>query len=130
MTSATLSSSPDSLAPLSAHVRLRPLDALFRVLAIVGLVEVVAFAINFAAHPAANGIAGQTPAFRVFLGFIWGPTMLLVGAELLWRAPGNVVSRFAVLVGVTAIGGQFIFDLGSPERTTLAFELFVLFGAG
>jgi hypothetical protein len=130
MTSATISPSPSVLAPNSAQVRLRPLDFFFRALAILGVIEIIAFVINYAAHPQAPGIAGQTPAFRIFLGLMWGPTMLLVGAWLLWRAPGNVVSRFAILVGVTAIGGQFIFDLGAPERTTIAFEVFVLFGAG
>lgn len=114
----------------STQTKINKLDVLMHALVVLGAVEFVAFILNFAAHPAMAGVAGQPPAFRFFLGFIWGPMMLLTGALLQWRAPGNVASRFTILVGVAAIGGQLTFDLGSPERTSLVFELFIVFGAG
>ncbi len=105
-------------------------ELLFRALTVVGAIEFGAFAISFAAHPAAPGIAGQTPIYRAFFGFLWGPVMLSIGALIIWRAHGHVVGRFAILLGMAAIGGQLTFDLGSRELSAFALELFVLFGTG
>ena len=103
---------PQSGRTKQARKKLQPLDVVFRALVIVGSVEIVALIFNLYAYPTATGVAGQTPAFRAFLGLVWGPVMLFTGALLLWRAPGNIVSRFTILQGVIAIGGQFTFDLG------------------
>lgn len=107
-------------------VRLAPLDYIFRGLAILGLLEVGALAYNIATHPDAPGILGQGLLPRIVVGLITGISVILFGALLLWRVPGNIVGRFLLLLGIVEVGAQFVFDFGSPVVSALIFELFIL----
>ncbi len=110
-------------------LHLAPLDYVFRVLAILSVIEIGALASNIATYPNAAGLIGQGLLPRVILGLFAGPSMILFSALLLWRAPGNGVGRFLLLLGTVEVGAQFVFDFGSPVATVV-FVLFILYAAG
>lgn len=116
--------------PPSCPIRLSPLDYLFRVLALLSVLAVGALVADLWAHPNTPGVAGQTFLLRILFGLLIGPTMLLVGAVLLWRVPGNVVGRFLIGLSLFAVGAQLSYELGTPRRSALAFELFMIGAAG
>jgi len=118
-----------SLQRQSARV-VGPLDIVFRGLAIVGMVEAITLIVTLIADPSAPGLIGQGLFLRIWFGLIVAPAILLVGALGVWRAPGNAVGRFLVLIALGGIGAQFDIDLGAPIPTALAVEAIVLFNAG
>ena len=109
---------------------LTPLDYIFRALLLLSTVEVGALAYDLAIHPDAPGILSQGLLPRIILGLIAGPSIILFGALLLWRAPRNVVGRVLLLLGVAEVGAQFAFDFGSSVLSALIFEIFILFAMG
>jgi signal transduction histidine kinase len=58
------------------------------------------------------------------------PLVLVIGAFLLWRVPGNVVPRFIVMFGVFGVAGQFDIDLNTSSAPALPAVLFIIIGAG
>ena len=120
----------DIFAPDRDHPT--PWNWLFRALAVLAVLEVGALAYNIAATPTAPGIVNQGLLPRIVLGLVAGPSIILFAALLLWRAPRNPAGGFLLILGMTEVGAQFVFELGSPVPSALAFELFILlaFGVG
>jgi hypothetical protein len=114
----------------SRSVHLALLDYVFRALAILSLFEVGALAYNIATSPGATGILNQGLLPRIVLELMAGPSIVLFSALLLWRASKNVVGRFLLLLGMSEIGMQFVFDFRSPVLSGLVFDLFLLFASG
>jgi len=106
-----------------------PLDYIFRVLAVLGVLEVGALAVNLAMNPDGPGIAGQGFFIRLVLGLLVIPTMLMAGALVIWRAPGNVVGRFLILMALGGIAAQFDWDVAGSELSAWALVLLILYGA-
>lgn len=107
----------------------RPLDILFRVLALLGVLEIGAFVVNLAMYPDGPGIAGQGFFIRLVLGLLVMPTMLMAGALVVWRAPGNVVGRFLILSALGGIAAQFDWDVAGSELSAWALILLIFYGA-
>lgn len=103
---------------------------LFRALAVFAVLEVGALAYNIAATPTAPGIVNQGLLPRIVLGLVAGPSIILFAALLLWRAPQNPAGGFLLILGMTEVGAQFVFELGSPVHSALLFELFILLASG
>ena len=103
---------------------------LFRALTVFAVLEIGALAYNIAATPDAPGIVNQGLLPRIVLGLIVGPSIILFAALLLWRAPRNPAGGFLLILGMTEVGAQFVFDLGLPVHSALLFELFILLASG
>ena len=116
--------------PRTSTARLDPLDSLFRVLAFLGALAIVALVLNLLAQPTALGLVGQNLFIRLWFGLFIAPAILLVGALGVWRMPGNVVGRFLILIALGGVAAQFHVDLGAPVPTALAVESIILFNAG
>ena len=122
-------SATETRAP-AAPTRRRPLDYAFLVLAVLSIVEIGALVYNLATYPNVPGIVGQGLLPRIILGLIAGPSMVFFSMLLRWRAPRNAVSLYLLLLGMSEIGAQFVFDFGSPYVSALILDLFVLFAGG
>ncbi len=114
----------------AASLRHRLLDYAFLVLAGFSIVEIGALVNNLATHPDVPGIVGQSLLPRIILGLIAGPSMVLFSVLLRWRAPKNAVSLYLLLLGISEIGAQFVFDFGSSQISALILDLFILFAGG
>lgn len=108
----------------------RLLDILFRALAIVGVLEIIALVATLLADPGAPGLIGQSLFLRIWFGLIMAPMILLVGALGVWRAPANPVGRFLILIALGGVAAQFNVELGAPIPTALAVEAIILLNAG
>jgi len=106
-----------------------PLDYAFRILALLGVLEIGAFAVNLATHPDGPGIAGQGFFIRLVLGLLVMPTMLMAGVLIVWRAPSNIVGRFLILMALGGIAAQFDWDPARSELSAWALVLLILYGA-
>lgn len=115
---------------LRQRARVSPLDMIFRALTFVGVLEIVALTATLIGHFSAPGLIGQGLFFRLWIGLLIGPAILLVGGLIVWRVPGNITGRFLVLIALGAIGAQFDFDLGAPIPSALVMEAFILFNTG
>lgn len=113
----------------SPHTRLTVWDTFFRALALASTLLFVALAWDLLAHPDAPQFS--TPPsplwYHAFFGFVLLPLWWLVSALILWRAPGNLVGRFLLLMLIGALGWQFTFGIGTPEFASVAFELFLFY---
>jgi len=101
----------------SPSVRLNAWDIVFRALSLAGALEIVGLAINLVALPHAPGLIGQGLLIRLWAGFVVSPLLLLAGALIVWRAPGNPCGRFMIIIAVGAIGMQFNVEWGGPVLT-------------
>jgi signal transduction histidine kinase len=106
------------------------LNMAFRVLAMLGVPEIGAFAVNLATHPDGLGIAGQGFFIRFVLGLLVTPTMLMAGALIVWRAPGNIVGRFLILMALGGVAAQFDLAPVGPALAAWLINLLILYGAG
>jgi signal transduction histidine kinase len=118
--------------PPSRPSHLRPLDYLFRALLILSPLIVSLLVADLWAHPNAPGVAGQSFLLRILFGLFIGPALLLLGAVLLWRAASVQVGmgRFFIVLGLFMVGGQFSYELATPQLSGLAFTLFMIGAAG
>lgn len=105
-------------------------DLAFRGLALLGVLELGALAVNLALYPSGPGIAGQGLALRLILGLLIAPAVLLVGMLVVWRVPGNVVGRFLILIALGGLGVQFNLEAVEPRLAAWLGNLFIIFGAG
>jgi signal transduction histidine kinase len=113
----------------SRSARLTVWDTFFRALALASTLLFVALAWDLLAHPDAPTF-GTPPSplwYRAFFGFVILPLWWIVSVLILWRAPGNLVGRFLLLMLIGALGWQFTFGIGSPEFSSVAFELFLFY---
>src|SRR5581483_87700 len=101
----------------SSCMRLTAWDYFFRVLALLSLWLYVALAWDLLAHPDAPTFS--TPPsplwYHALFGFVILPLWWLVTVLILWRAPGNLVGRFLLLMMIGALGWQFSLGIGTPE---------------
>ncbi|HEU5319008.1 MAG TPA: sensor histidine kinase [Chloroflexota bacterium] len=107
-----------------------PADYLFRALSVAGGVALVALALNIAADPDAPGVAGQGLALRAVAGFLAAPSLLGVGALIVWRAPGNAVGRCLVLIGLNLIAAQVGWRFLGADAVPAAHALGLMVASG
>src|ERR1044071_2611129 len=110
----------------SPPARLTVWDYFFRTLALTSILLFVALGWDLRAHP--NAATFGTPPsplwYHAVFGFVILPLWWLVSVLILWRAPGNLVGRFLLLMMVGALGWQFTFGIGSPDFGRVNFEIF------
>jgi signal transduction histidine kinase len=113
----------------SPPARLTVWDYFFRALVVLSLLLFVALAWDLLAHP--DAVTFSTPPsplwYHAVFGFVILPLWWLVSVLILWRAPGNLVGRFLLLMMIGALGWQFTFDIGSPEFASTVFLLFLFY---
>ena len=109
--------------------RLTIWDYVFRALALASTLLFVALAWDLFAHPNAPQFSTpQSPVgFHIVFGFLILPLWWLVSVLILWRAPGNLVGRFLLLMLIGALGWQFTFGIGSPDFASTVFLLFLFY---
>jgi len=113
----------------SRSARLTVWDYVFRALALASTLLFVALAWDLLAHPDAPQFS--TPPsplwYHALFGFVILPLWWLVSVLILWRAPGNLVGRFLLLMLIGALGWQFTFGIGSPDFGSVTFEIFLFY---
>jgi len=121
--------SPEMSKAEMSPARLNAWDYIFRALALASMLLFVALAWDLLAHPDAPTFS--TPPsplwYHALFGFVVAPLWLFISGLILWRAPGNLVGRFLLLIMLGTLGWQFTFGIGSPEFGSVAFELFAFY---
>jgi hypothetical protein len=117
------------MAERSHSVRLTRWDYIFRALTLVTLV-LYAFVVydNFV-HSFTSISIYNLPG-HYFTTFVVTPSMLLVSGLIVWRAPGNSVGRYLLLLWIGALGWQFSYEVGSPQLASFLATAFLIYWFG
>ena len=113
----------------SRSARITVWDTFFRALALASTLLFVALAWDLLAHPDAPTF-GTPPSplwYHAVFGFVILPLWWIITVLILWRAPGNLVGRFLLLMMIGALGWQFTFGIGTPVFSNVSFEIFLLY---
>ncbi len=113
----------------SHSVCLTPWDYCFRALAVLSIVLYLAAVYDNIFHSFAS-VGTYGLSLHYYSLFLITPIILLVSMLIIWRAPGNAVGPYLLLLGLGSLGWQFSYELGSPQVNGLAIMLFYLFWYG
>lgn len=100
-----------------------------RALLVLSLVYFAALALDLVLHPLATSAVAGTIADR-FVEALTGTGVIVVGAFILRRVPGNRVGPLLLLYGVGVAGWSTRADLGSPGLTSIAHLLWAVYFTG
>lgn len=104
-------------------------DYFFRALVVLGVIF-YGFAIYDNLVHGFSSISTYSYFIHLYALFVLTPSVLLVSALIIWRAPGNNVGRYLLLLGLGSLGWQFSYSVGSPQFSILLKALFYLYWFG
>ena len=118
-----ISQPPTITEPPSVSVRPTLGSYLLRALLALSLIYYAALVLDLVLHPLAQGISEDGPFERI-LEVLTGTGVIVIGAFIMRRVPGNRIGPLLLLYGVGAAGYATRADLGSPLLTSIAHLLF------
>ncbi len=110
----------------SAHITIGSL--FLRVLVVISLIYYAALMVDLLLHPLALNI-DETIADR-YLEALTGTGVIIVGAFIWRRVPGNRIGPLLILYGVGVAGYSTRLDFGSPQLTSIAHLLWGFYYGG
>src|SRR6266536_4945944 len=113
----------------SPHARLGAWHILFRALAGLGGLEIIALALSLVQRPDGVGILGQGLVLRIWLGLVVGLMLLLFGGFIDWRLRGHVTGRVMILMALGVVAMQYDYSSGMVGAA-LAADAVILYSAG
>ena len=110
----------------AAHITIGSL--FLRVLVVISLIYYTALMVDFVLHPLALNI-DETVADR-YLEALTGTGVIIVGAFIWRRVPGNRIVPLLILYGVGVAGYSTRLDFGSPQLTSSAHLIWSVYYGG
>lgn len=104
-------------------------DYFFRALSLIAVV-LYFFAIYDNLTHNFTGISTYSFSLHLYALFILTPALILVSALIIWRAPGNNVGRYLLLIAIGSLGWQFSYSVGTLQFSLILKGLFYLYWFG
>ena len=103
---------------------------LLRVLLVLSLIYYVAMVLDLVFHPLAQGVGYDAFFEERFLSVLTGTGVIVVGAFIMRRVPGNRIGPLLIIYGVAGVSWETRADWGSPLLTSFTHLLLNFYANG